>query len=155
MTNSAYGRRPDLLPQFITDSLRKSNKLIRLLTLDENSELAKASLNRFSHAFAGVINWDGAPNVERISFADEPEGKEVLNRLLTQVADHDSSITLFWGTLDVPSATLPVDLAKMHSDELVERDLDFWLFCPKGAKLIEFRQDGYVTSALIPPTPLN
>ncbi|MDT0459922.1 hypothetical protein RM550_30075 [Streptomyces sp. DSM 41527] len=153
--NNMYGSRADLLPRFIADSLRKSNQIIRVLSADENSAAVNISLNRFSHASAGVINWDGTPGAEMTSFADEPAGKEVLKNTLTRIFNQESSATLFWGTMVLPSVTLPVNLAEIHSDELVERDVDFWLFCPESEQLIEFRQDGYVTSAPIPSAPMD
>jgi hypothetical protein len=122
---------------------------VDVLSADESRALEKASLNQFAHLSSGRISWDGVP-ATAISFKDEDDGVRVLSERLREFVEGDAGLVVFWGTLVMPTVTMPVRLALEHAGELVREAPDFWIFMQSRKTLVEFMQDGIVTVASVP-----
>jgi hypothetical protein len=145
MSDNTYGSRPHLLPGFARRGAAKEGSDIRVLSFDESRELEAVSLNKFGHSSSGVLMWDGVPVLNSLAYEDEEEQKQMLRRVIAERIDRASTVAIFWGTLDLPSLTMPVDVATQNLAELVELGPNFWLFSPEDGILIESRNDGPIT----------
>ncbi|WP_148082104.1 hypothetical protein [Streptomyces botrytidirepellens] len=151
---NSYGTRRDLLPKFMKSDTHEGD-LINILDLDESREFESISLNRFPHAPAGTIEWENAHFADRSSFIDEEDGARKISELLTNLLRPESKVTIFWGTLVMPSVILSAKSAADHSQEILEVGPDFWIFSPDRQLILECLQDGQLTVADIPQEAKN
>jgi len=150
MSGVPYGSRRDLLPKFMVAQSPTGRVGLNVLNLEQSRELEAVSLNRFPQTSGGVIDWEGVPVLERLSFANEAEGGRVIANVLRGKVGWDSDVAIFWGTLVMPTVILSVELVANYVDDILEVGPDFWIFSHDDQILIECLQDGRVTLALIP-----
>ncbi|USX49165.1 hypothetical protein [Lentzea sp. HUAS12] len=146
MSENLYGSRPDLLPAFMATAKKRDVLGVEVLTAEENHALEERSLNRFAHLSSGRIRWEGVP-VVTTSFRDEDHGVQVLGERLLEVLGEETDLVIFWGTLVMPTVSMSSAVALGHLNEIVQEAPDFWIFLPSRMALVEFMQDGIVTTA--------
>jgi hypothetical protein len=145
-----YGRRPHRLPTFARSAVERAEPGFRVLSFEEDRELAARSLGTFTATFGGQISWDGVSGVSYADYQDEAEEAEVLRRLLSEYLDVSDEIVVFWSSLDVPTLVLPARAAAEHAPEIAAVTGDFSIYNPRSGYFAEFRADGDVRWRVIP-----
>lgn len=147
MERNSYGSRADQLPRFM---IGLDQARVRKLSLAESRQLESESLNRFPHRSVGGIDWEGIAIQERLWYEDEEAAEQLVRELVSSLAKNGSQVAIFWGTLVLPTVTLPAELAVARAGEIVEVGPEFWIYPIDGQILIECMPDGQVTVAPIP-----
>ncbi|MFJ3633009.1 hypothetical protein [Streptomyces sp. NPDC090112] len=124
---------------------------IRVLTRDEDAEYAAASIGSFPLASQMSIDWSGADIVRQEIVDDDAEAITVLLDMLPEEDAGNLECVVLWGSLGIPSISLPAAVAKRHLAGILEASAELWMFVPAQHLLIEYNMLGEVTAGR-PPT---
>ncbi len=151
--HSAYGSRPEYLPDFMNDSRDIDGRQVVKLSHAESRALEAVSLNRFPATFGAGLDWDSAAYMERRWWSDEEDWERMTADLLSAYVAESRRVVVFCGNLVVPTVTMPTDIAVRHARELLDMEPHFWVYPLAGSVLIECLMDRQVTVAEIPAKP--
>jgi hypothetical protein len=159
MLESAYGTRPDLLPQTMVRVVRAAGpgeRLlgwsgrtgVELLDLAEHLRYERDTLGRFPRRSDGAIEWNVVDQSRVIYSAD---GESVaLQDVVRQHFQDGGSLVFFMDSLAIPTVRMEFEQAVTHLPNLVESVPEFWICSPDKEVLLEYAFAGAVTVARIP-----
>ncbi|NYV75457.1 hypothetical protein [Streptomyces sp. UH6] len=145
----AYGRYPELLPEFVRDARGEDGRQVVVLRWEESQELARLSLSRFPAWNSVSLDWSAVPPVESVEW-DDGAGFAAVLRRYGAGAD---AVVVFWGDLSVPTVVMPVDVAVRRAAELWDVGPEFWTYPLDGDVLVEARWGSPVVVGRIPSDP--
>ncbi|GHJ39774.1 hypothetical protein [Streptomyces sp. TS71-3] len=154
-----YGTRPDLLPRSMVrlarTEQREGRKLtwvgrpdVLLLDLDQHLRYEHESLGRFPRHSDGTIAW--AEVSADLVLVSTDEDTADLDALIRQHCAGAKGLVVFWGSLALPSAQLPLGAALSHLSQITDSHPEFWIYDPEDSVLMENTFAGRVTVARVP-----
>jgi len=147
-----YGTHPGALQDLREAIPENERALLRILTADENDELAGASLRNFpySGALGGAIDWAAASFIEQVLEEGYVKASGRFGEFILKYASPESDAVIFWGNMVIPTVRLPARLAAENAGELMDTGDDVWIYFAEERILVEYWHSGSITAAKIP-----